>query len=483
MTTCCIRASAWVLLGLGIPLWAQTAPTLQDRNSAPTGSQEQHTAQAAEEDASVVPDEGETGPVLPAPLGGITPRLTETATEVQQPNLLTGSVAVNALYLDNAFTTGNKSVGDYQYSVLPGIAFQTFGPQTQWKMSYAGGLTIDQRASGNSQQSHDGVVDFRHQFTRRLQTELRQDLLMTNNPFGQIGQNNLLPTVTGPGELSSFAVPQPVTRIGSISSGNLTYQVAQHSAIGASGSFSLLHFQNTAGLTGVNGTLIDTTNGTGRGFYLNQISRNQIIGTEYQIQQLRFESGTARTVDQVLYLFDGISFHKHMTVSIYAGPDFTQTHNIIIARPDAPPAVFPVTGSVWSLGGGIAYAWRTKRNGFRLSFDRGVTDGGGLGGAVRQNSASLDLVKAFNERWSTSLNLAYSDGRTIGVPSNLDAGRLTIEQATVGLGYKWTREVTLTAQYGRVNQPHAGLFTPTLNPDHNEFLVGFSYAFEKAFPK
>ncbi|SRR5579871_1010070 len=467
-----IRAAVCFCLNLGLGLCAQTLPPQEETNAPP--SDRQSTAEVGE---------GPTAPVLPAPLGGFNPRLTQAETAEQQPNLLTGSIGVNALYIDNAFSSGSSTVADYQYSVLPSVGFQTFGRQTQWTMNYAGGVTINQRAVGNSQQTHDGALDFRHEFTRHLSTEVRQDYTMTNNPFVQIGANDLLSTVTGPGQLSPFAVPQPVTRISSISTANLMYQLARHSAMGVSGSFSLQNFRNAEALAGTGGALVDTTNGSGRAFYLSQISRHHAIGTEYQLQDLSFDGGVAHTMDQVVYLFDGMSFQRNMTLSIYAGPEFTHTHNVILARPGAAPAVLPVVGNVWSLGGGFAFAWRGKRNGLRVAADRSVSDGSGWGGAVRLNTASLELMRAFNSRWSVNCTLAYSDGRTIGVPSNLDAGKITTEQGLLGLSYRWTHNLSLTTQYGRIKQPHAGLFTSTLNPDHNEILAGVSYSFEKGFPK
>lgn len=457
-------------LGLGVH-----APVVKAQQGSPAqpGNNPQSTPPAVE---------SSTRPVLPAPLGGFNPRLTaEPETTEGRPNLLTGSIGAIGLYTDNAFTSGSKAVDDYQYSILGGLGFRTFAPHTQWTLNYGGGLTVDQRISGNSQQTHDATVDVRHDFTRRLSAEARQDYTMTNNPFARIGADELLPTVTGPGQLSPFAIPSPVTRIGSISTANLVYALGRHSAIGTSGSFSLLDFRDDERLVGANGRLIDTTNTAGRAFYLRQASPHHTIGTEYQVQDLRFNSGAARTLDQTIYLFDGISFTGNMTLSLYAGPELTHTHNAIIAQPGFGPELFPAIGDIWSVGGGFAYAWRGKRNGLRISGERGVSDGGGWSGAVRLNTASLEVERALSPRWRVTLDLAYSDGRTIGVP--LDFGRITTEQALVGFLCRLTRNLSATAQYGRIQQPHAGRFTQALLKNHNEIQAGLTYEFQKVFSK
>lgn len=127
------------------------------------------------------------------------------------------------------------------------------------------------------------------------------------------------------------------------------------------------------------------------------------------------------------------------------------------------------------------YSWQGKRTGFRLSGDRGVSDGGGWVGAVRLNTAGLELVRALGPHWSATLQLIYSDGRAIEVPANLSSSsRVTTKEGLLGFLYRLTRDVSLTAQYGRIQQPNAGPFSQTVLPDHNQVQAGLTYRFQKA---
>lgn len=434
---------------------------------------------AQQETQAPVENSGEL--VLPPPLGGFSPRLSSNPEAAQEKRkLLVGGIDINGLYIDNAFTVGSKAVSDYQYSILPSIGMRGSTPGTQWVLNYGGGVTIDQRASENSLLQHNASAYMQHNFTRHLASEFRQEYDLTNNPFTQVGGSTPLPTVTGPGQLSPFAVPEPVTRRTSISAANLTYQLSQHSAVGTSGSFSLQQFDNAVTNTGRSGSLIDSTAGTGRAFYLRQISAHQTIGSEYQLLDLRFDSGAARTLDQTLFLFDSFSLAKNMTLSLYAGPDRTHTHNVIIQSPNFAAVVIPVIADQWSVSGGLVFSWQGTRTGFRLSGDRGVSDGGGWTGAVRLTTASMELVRGLNKHWSATLELTYSDGRTIDLPANAGNSRVTTEEGLVGLLYRLTRDFALTAQYGRIKQPYAGQFSQTLQPDHNQVQAGLTYRFQKA---
>ena len=457
----CLCASPGLLSG---PLMAQ-----QEKQPA---SADQPQTQALETSGQLI---------LPPPLGGFSPRLTsDSEAAPEKRNLLVGGIDINGLYTDNAFTQGSKAVSDYQYTVLPSIGLQSFSPDTDWLLHYGGGLTVDQRMSWNNQLQHAANAYLRHNFTRHVVSEFRQDYSLTNDPFSQVGQSQSLPTISGPGQLSPFAMPQPITRISSISSANLTYQFSQHSAMGVSGSFSLQHFNDAVTNSGASGSLIDTADTAGRAFYLRQISARQTIGSECQLLDLRFDSGAARTVDQTLFLFDSFSLRQGMTLSLYAGPERTHTHNVMILGPNLNTVVLPVLADNWSVAGGFMYSWQGRHTGFRLSGDREVSDGGGWSGAVRLNTASLELLRALNKRWTVTLDLSYSDGRTIGVPAKVGNSRITTEEGLIGFLYRVTRDLSLTAKYGRIQQPNAGLFSVALQPNHNQVQAGLTYRFQKA---
>jgi hypothetical protein len=313
--------------------------------------------------------------------------------------------------------------------------------------------------------------------------EVRQDYTMTNNRATSIGQGQGLPSLAGPGEPSPFAVPSPLRQIASISNANLTYILSQHSAAGVSGSFSLQHFRGVQSSSLSLGNLIDTTNTAGRAFYLRQVSKHQTIGAEYQLQDFRFAGGGARAVDQTLFLFDGIAFTSNMTLSLYAGPEHIAIHNVAVLAPGLSTSILPSLERQWSASGGVAYAWRGKSNGLRLSVENGVSDGGAWNGVVRLNTASLALQKALTAQWSATLDLTYSDGHAIGTPANLVRNRVTTEEGLLGFSCRITRQLTASTAYARIRQPHLGPLIQVFQPTYNQIQAGLTYQFEKAMSK
>jgi hypothetical protein len=172
-----------------------------------------------------------------------------------------------------------------------------------------------------------------------------------------------------------------------------------------------------------------------------------------------------------------------MTLSLYAGPDHTGSHNVAVIAPGLSTSIVPSLQRQWSGSGGIAYAWRGKTNGLRLSAERGVSDGGGWLGAVRLTTASLALQKALSARWSATFDLTYSDGHAIGMPANVLGDRVTSGEGLLGFSCRVTRNLTASTAYARIRQPHLGPFIHVFQPNYNQIQAGLTYQFEKAFSK
>src|SRR5260370_42292906 len=150
--------------------------------------------------------------------------------------------------------------------------------RTTWDLNYTGGLTIAQHdpANNNGTQNTTSVAaKMHHLFGPHTLLELRQDFLMTNNPFGQAVQGQTVSAVSGTGQLNSSAGVPIATRTSFVTSRALTYQFSRHSSLGINGSFSCLRFRDLPKLSAVDVNLIDGRTATGRVFYVLDISVGQ----------------------------------------------------------------------------------------------------------------------------------------------------------------------------------------------------------------
>src|SRR5262249_40938752 len=151
-------------------------------------------------------------------------------------------------------------------------------PSTTWDLNYAGGLTIGQdnpAVSDRTQNTNAVTGRLQHLFGPHTVLELRQDFLMTNNPFGQPSQGPTLASVSGSGQLNSAAAVPVATRTSFVSTGSLIHQLSRHASVGVSGSFSTLRFRDLPNISGSTVNLIDGRTITGRMFYAMDISPYQ----------------------------------------------------------------------------------------------------------------------------------------------------------------------------------------------------------------
>lgn len=421
---------------------------------------------------------------VPAPLSGTIPRLRPTS-EGEARNVIGGGLTIGAL-CDNFATDGN-GLDDhaYQYSVFPSLTFQQTRPRTAWSADYRGGLTINRGGlpeNPSVQSATSAAVEVQHAFGRRLLLDLRDDYVLTNDPFGHIGPSQSMATLSGTGQLNSYTATPAATRSTSISSGSLTDQLTRHSSMGISGSYSTQRFRDLATATpGGTQSLIDTRTTTGRGFYALEISRRQKIGLEYQLQDLRFGGDLARTTDQTLFLFDEISLATHVALTLFAGPDRAHTHNnIFLQASNTLISVVPLVNDVWAPAGGAMFTWRGKHAALSLSGQQVVTDGGGSTGAVRASSAGAELRKNFTSRWNLTLGYSYSVGRLLENLPTSNSG-ITVQQGSLVLERQLAKHLLARAQYARTDQTSSGLRAPLTTGNHNRVGVDLVYQFTRPF--
>jgi hypothetical protein len=398
-------------------------------------------------------------------------------------NLVRGGVIAGTLYDDNALTVKGQRFDEYQYSILPSLTLQQTRPHTVWSLDYRGGFTVDhkaQEASPAYQLATSTTADVQHIFARRLLLELRQDYLHTSNPFGYTGESQSVGAVSGAGQLNSFVAAPAATRTAEVSSGDLTYQLTQRSSMGFSGSYSMQRFRDVAAGPGATLSLIDTKTATGRGFYAIEISQQQKIGFEYQLQDLRFQGDAARTVDQTLFLFDEITLKTNMTLTLFAGPDDAHIHNNILQLASSgSTSIVPLINDVWSPAGGAMFTWRGRFAALELSGQRLITDGSGSIGTVRATSGSAELRKELTKHWNVSFGYRYSDGRLLVGSANADNSRITVQQGTFILERRLTERMVVRAQYARVQQLSSGAPAPLTTGNHNRVGVELAYEFAR----
>ncbi len=272
------KISVGLLLLTAAPLWSQDNTSTQPATAYGTGS----------------PDNGDSRMLTPPPVSGQSYPTTFSGGE--RSNYLRGGLAFTAAYTDNVLgSVGNKPVSDESYSVAPFIALDETTSRLHWVLNYAPGFTFYQHTSSRNEADQNASINLQYRLSPHVTFTARDSFQKSSNVLNQpflAGTE----AVSGATQTPNLSVIAPAASVLS-NSGNvgITYQFALNGMVGASGTFSNLHYPNQAQVPG----LFDSSTQGGSAFYSLRVSKMHYIGATYQYQRLIAypTAGTGRDAD------------------------------------------------------------------------------------------------------------------------------------------------------------------------------------------
>jgi len=391
---------------------------------------------------------------------------TETTSQARS-NYLRGGLTFTSTYIDNLLGgSGQKPISDISYSIVPTIALDETTTRLHTVLTYSPGFTFYDRTSSDNQQNQNVGIDFEYRLTPHVSLSARDSLHKTSNIFDQ-------PDLIAAAPVSGSATPSPVNVIAPIADQlsntgdvELTYQFSRNGMIGASGTFTNLHFLDPAQASG----LFDSSSTGGSAFYSHRISKRNYLGATYQYQRILAypQGGQNETQTQTVSLFYTFYVKSNLSLSFSGGPQHYQVVD--------PP--FP-TSSAWTPSGTVSIGWQARRTSVAASYSRIVTGGGGLLGAYHSNLANVTLRQQLNRNWNAGLNGAYSIYKTVDsffLFSN-PGGHMVSGGAS--LQRTFGTHINAELGYTRLHQSYGGIPLVSTFPDVNREWVSISYQFAR----
>ncbi len=220
----------------------------------------------------------------------------------ERSNYLRGGVAFTAAYTDNALgSVSSKPVSDESYSIGPTLALDETRSRLHFVLTYVPGFTFYQHTSSRNEADQNVSFDLHYRLSPHVTFTAQDGFLKTSNV---LNQQNFAPAgaVSGGAQEPNFSVIVPIADLLS-NSGNvgISYQFAPNGMVGATGSFTNLHYPNPAEVPG----LFDSNSQGGSAFYSFRFSKMNYIGATYQYQRLIAypTAGQSETQTHALLLF------------------------------------------------------------------------------------------------------------------------------------------------------------------------------------
>jgi len=386
-------------------------------------------------------------------------------TSEERSNYLRAGVVFTGAYSDNALAAlESHPVSDISYSVAPIVALDESTARQHLTLTYAPGFTFYQRTSSLNGADQTASIDFDYRLSPHVTFSARDDFQKSSSLFNQ-------PNLTSTGGVSGGAVGANSSVIAPladllVNSGSvgLTYQFSLNDMIGASGSFSYLHYPNPAQVPG----LSDSNSQAGLAFYSHRISRMHYLGLTYQYQRLLSypTAGQNETQTHAALVFYTVYPTSRFSISFFGGSQHLDTVQ--------PFPLLPLRQ--WTPEGGASLSWQGRLNSFAVDYLHVVSGGGGLVGAAQVDGATASLRQQITKTLSGSAAGGYTRNNVLGAPVAGVTNGHSIS-ATASLQQPLGQHVTLQLGYTRLHQSYSNVAVFAANPDTNREFVSLSYQF------
>jgi hypothetical protein len=241
--------------------------------------------------------------------------------------------------------------------------------------------------------------------------------------------------------------------------------------IGASGTFTNLHYPNQSEVPG----LFDAESQGGSAFYAIRISKVNYLGVAYQYQRLQsFPTlGTNETQTHALLVFYTLRPSTRFSISVFGGPQYAELGPQFSTTASTPS---PASNS-WNPEAGGSVSWQGRVTNLAVGYAHMISSGAGLIGAVRQDMGSVSIGQQLSKTLSASLGGMYAQNDLLAASLASDNGHTV--SGTASLRQQLGQHLNVQLGYTRLHQVYSGVAILAGTPDTNREFVALSYQFSR----
>jgi len=457
--------STRLLFGLTLLLstaWAQTNGTGQQQ-AVPALVGVDNSAAAAE---TYNPDTSDDRMMTPPPVSGQTYPVASGSQE--RSNYLNAGLSFTSAYTDNVLGGASAHpLSDITYSVAPFVTLDETTTRMRLVLGYAPGFTFYQKTDSRNEADHNASIEFDYRLSPHVTFSAHDGFQKSSNVFSQPAalQDG---TVSGAVQVPNFSVISPAAdRLSNLGNVGVNYQFALNDMIGASGTFSNLHYPDQTQAAG----LADSSSQAGLAFYAHRVGRQQYVGVTYSFQRLLSYPTIGRNETQThaaLLFYTFAPSSSKLSISFFGGPQYSDT---------TLPAGLMALKS-WTGSGGTSVGWQAKLTSFAVSYSHIISSGGGLGGAVNQDSGALSVGQQLTKTLRALVSGGYAQNNIIG-SAQLGVSNGHSISGSASLEQMIGQHFAVNLGYSRVHQSYSGIRAISSNPDTNRESISISYQFSR----
>ena len=416
-----------LVAGLCLPLaraQQQAPPTPPASSGAPA------SAPGNQEPASPVAG------ALPVVTGSIAPSVGELG-DIR--NQFTGGLVFSELF-DSNFQNLSSSTGWDALTTVGGhLELHRVGSNTDLMVRYVGGGYIDAEDSSFDTSYHQVEAGETLNFRR---WSLKLDDVFSYLPESAFGFSGA--GLSGGGGfgitlVNPFAVPNQSIltnqgkRVSNTALAQAQVNTSPRSSWTFTGSYSLLHFTDTADL--------DPTTASFSAGYNYQLSARDTLGVSYTFSAIRFNPAIESINDNSVQIIFGHHISNRLTVQAGVGPD---VYNVT-------PLFGPALGVQVSWGANAGLLYQVGNTALSTSFSRGVSGGAGVVAGTTSTGVRFSATQKVGQRTTFTGAVGYNLNQSLPGVLETSTSYNTVN-ASVGFNRQLSRSFGVNASYNLLNQ-------------------------------
>lgn len=409
----------------------------------------------------------DTRMVTPPPVSGLS--YSTAFTTQERSNYLRGGIVFTGAHSDNVLG-GSPAVSDWSYSVAPTIALEQTTPRMHSLLSYAPGYTFYQLTDARNEADQNASIEFEYRLSPHVSFTATDRFQKSSNVFNQPNLGTA-DAVSGGAQSGNFSVIAPVAdQLSNVGNMGLSYQFSPNAMVGASGTFSNLHYPDPAQVPGLG----DAASQGGSAYYSFRAAKRHYIGAAYQYQRLLSypTAGVNETQTNTFLLFYTVYPTAKLSFSLFGGPQHSET---------SLPLPFPGTRG-WTPATGASMSWQAQHTSLALSYVHAVASGGGLVGAVQMDSATASARQKITKTLTAGLAGGYAQNDLLvsTLPGSNNGHSIV---GTVSAQQLLGQHVSVELGYTRLRQTYSNIAVLSATPVTNREYFSLSYQFQRALGK
>lgn len=448
-----------VICVLGVPAWSQSE---SESSQAPVPAMVGANGNATPEE-NYSPDSSGDRMMTPPPVSGQAYPVGLTSEE--RANYIRTGVSFTGAYSDNplGFVTSGHHFSDIGYSIAPIVSLDQTIPRVHYVLSYAPGFTFYQKTSSRNEADQNASIDVAFRLTPHVTLSATDRFQRSSSVFNQSPDLAAGGIVSGGTQGANFSIVTPLAdRLSNFGNIGLNYQFGLNDMVGASGSFSTLHFPNPSEVPG----LYDSGSVGGIAFYSHRLAKSHYIGAAYGYQRLVAYPvvGLDETQTHALLLFYTIAPTRKFSISFFGGPQLSSTIQ---------PTPLRLIRE-WTPAAGASLGWQSRLNSFALSYSHFIAAGGGLAEAVQLDSTTASVRQKISRTLSVSVSAGYYQNNVLNSPVPTVISGHSIS-GSVSVQQQLGPHVNAALGYDRLDQSYSNTAAGSTNRE----FVSISYLFSK----